>query len=80
MAKFELYSDVQLAKDLPDKGFIKGDVATIVDILPSPSGKTGYCLEFFDKKGNTLDVTIVDEDDIHYPFEHAVVHYRQLSH
>ena len=80
MNPFELYSEVQLAKDLPDLGFIKGDVATIIEIINNSKGETGYCLEFFDNHGNTLDVAIVEESAIQKPLEHAVVNYRAYTH
>lgn len=80
MNKFDLYAEVQLAKDLPELGFITGDVATIVDIVTDNKGVTGYCLEFFDNHGNTLDVAVVEENIIRKPIEHGVVHYREFSH
>ncbi|MEI9947064.1 MAG: DUF4926 domain-containing protein [Chitinophagaceae bacterium] len=76
MNRFKLYSEVQLAQNLPDSAFIKGDVATLVDIVEK-NGKKGYCLEFFDNHGNTLDVIVVEEEAIQEPFDHAVVHYRE---
>lgn len=80
MSKFELYSEVQLSKDIPELGFIKGDVATIVEITVNSRGETGYCLEFFDNHGRTLDVVVVGETFIQHPLEHGVVHYRTYSH
>lgn len=47
MNNFDLYSEIQLAKDLPELGFIKGDVATIVEIVRDLKGNYGYCLEIF---------------------------------
>ena len=79
MNKFDLYTEVQLAKDLPELGFIKGDVATIVDVV-NLKDKIGYCLEFFDGQGNTLEVTVVSEDIIQKPILHGVVHYREYAH
>ncbi len=80
MNKFEKYTEVQLAKDLPELGFIKGDVATVVDVITAKNGKKGYCLEFFDNRGKTLDVVVVEEEAIQKPFDHAVVHYREYMH
>ena len=77
--QFELYKEVQLAKDLAEYGFIKGDVATIVEIIEKPGKPSGYCLEFFDGQGNTLNVVVVSEDAIMPPIEHGVVHYREYS-
>ncbi len=80
MNKFELYNEVQLAKDLPELGFIKGDVATVVEIVQDVKGNYGYCLEFFDGQGNTLEVTVVAEDTIQRPILHGVVNYREYAH
>jgi len=77
--EFGLYKEVQLAKDLPEYGFIKGDVATIIEIIEKPGKPTGYCLEFFDSQGNTLNVVVAGEDSIMPPIVHGVVHYREYS-
>lgn len=77
IVKYDLYTEVQLTKDLPDLGFIKGDVATIIDIILTPEGLNAYCLEFFDNQGNTLQVAIAAEADIKLPLKHSVVNYRQ---
>ncbi len=74
---YKLYTEVQLAKNLPELGFIKGDVATIIDTIITPDNRKGYCLEFFDNHGKTLQVAIVAEDDIQLPLTHGVVNYRE---
>lgn len=38
---------MQLTKNLPRLGFIKGYVATIVAVVQNLNGTNGYCLEFF---------------------------------
>lgn len=58
-------------------GFIKGDAATIIDIIITPENQKAYCLEFFDNQGNTLQVAIVAEDDIKLPLKQGVVNYRE---
>lgn len=68
---YKLYSEIQLAKDLPEPGFIKGDVATIVDTIIIPGKHKAYCLEFFDGHGKTLQVAVVGEDAIQLPREHV---------
>jgi hypothetical protein len=74
--KFNLYGQVQLIKPLLGHYFVKGDVATIIDIAKDKQGNNGYVLEFFDNNGETLQVVVVPEDSIAYPSEHAVVNYR----
>jgi hypothetical protein len=74
--KFKLYSEVQLTAPLPEYGFEKGDVATLVDKVHSKNGEQGYLLEFFDNNGQTLNVVAVAENYIARPPKHAVVNYR----
>lgn len=76
--KFDLYSTIMLSRSLPEFGFKKGDVATIVDIIESDKGN-GYILEFFDAQGETISVIPVMESNISKPYEHAVVNYRKLA-
>ena len=77
MAKFELYTQVQLSKDLQNTIFKKGDIATIVEVIEQQNN-TGYCLEFFDAAGNTIDIAIAAEDELQNPVLHSVVNYREL--
>lgn len=79
MNNFELYTEIQLAKDLPELGFIKGNVATIVEVVQDVKGNYSYCLEFFDAQGNTLEVAVVDENAIQKPILHGIVHYREFE-
>lgn len=78
MKPFKLYTEVQLTKDIPESGFKSGDVATLVEIVKGDNGKDGYCLEFFDSGGKTLDVIIVNKSDIRKPILHGVVNYRKF--
>ena len=41
--KYKLYQQVVLSRDLPDYHLQKGDVATVVEVIPREN-KTGYCL------------------------------------
>jgi hypothetical protein len=74
--EFKLYSEVQLIQPLPEHGFEKGDIATLVDIIKNKEGETGFLLEFFDSNGDTLQVVAVRENFIGHPPKHAVVNYR----
>jgi len=76
--KFELYQQVLLSKDLPEHDLLKGDVATIVEIIEKDN-ITGYCLEIFDSNGDTLKVIIVNESDIEEVKPHSIVNYRALQ-
>jgi hypothetical protein len=55
--KFELFTRVALARDVPQYSLKKGDVARIVEYLDDPY--SGYALEVFDALGDTIDVVSV---------------------
>jgi len=57
--KLELYKEAAFARDVPDRGIKKGDVATVIDYLDDP--EPGYALEVFDALGDTVDVVSVPE-------------------
>ena len=56
----ELYQEVALNCNLPEYGFRAGDVATLVDFVPHPSGgEEGCLLEVFNAIGESLAVIAV---------------------
>ena len=58
----ELFSQVALARDLPDEGLCRGDLATVVEKLPgtkASGGEDGYILEVFNAIGETIAVVTV---------------------
>jgi hypothetical protein len=61
---FELFTQVALARDLPERALRAGDLATIVDYHPVEDGEDGYTLEVFDALGDTLAVVTVAESEI----------------
>ena len=63
--KYDLFQEVVLLKDIPEKRFKKGDVATIHH--PSDS-EDGYSLEVFNVLGDTIAVVTVSESEIE-PFK-----------
>jgi hypothetical protein len=73
---FKLYSQVQITQPLPEYGFEKGDIATLVEVVNDKQGGLGYVLEFFDSSGSTLQVVAVPENFVAHPPKHAVVNYR----
>ena len=54
--RFDLYSEVALACDLPAEGLRRGAVATVVEHLPTAAGEDGYILEVFNAVGETVKV------------------------
>lgn len=58
----ELYSEVSLARDIPDQGLRRGDIATVVEHLPATQasgGEEGYVLEVFNAVGDSIGVAAV---------------------
>jgi hypothetical protein len=79
--ELELFQEVALRRDLPERGLKRGDVATLVDFAPSADGKEQGCvLEVFDAVGNTVDVVIVPADQVEPLHAGEVLSVRQLAH
>ncbi len=58
----ELFSEVALARDIPEERLRRGDVATVVEKLPgtqASGGEEGYILEVFNAIGETIAVVTV---------------------
>ena len=63
--KYDLYTRVALAENLPARGLCRGDVATLVEFHPGrPGQEPGYTLEVFNAVGETVDVVTVRESQI----------------
>jgi hypothetical protein len=60
--QIELFSEVALARDVPEEGLCRGDIATVVEKLPgteASGGEDGYILEVFNAIGETIAVVTV---------------------
>lgn len=56
----KLYQEVALTRDLPEYQLRTGDIATLVDFVPHPSGgEEGCLLEVFNAVGESLTVIAV---------------------
>jgi len=63
--KYELYTRVALATDLPEHRLRCGDVATVVEFHAGrPQQEPGYSLEVFTATGETVAVLTVRESQI----------------
>lgn len=62
--KFQLFKEVALARDIPEEGLRRGDIAMVVEHHPSSKGEDGYSLEVFNALGGTILVTVVPESAI----------------
>ena len=77
---YPLFTRVSLAKDFPEQGLHRGDLATIVEIHEgAPAQETGYSLEVFNAVGETIAVLVVEESKISPVKRNEILHVRQLS-
>jgi hypothetical protein len=60
MMSLELYKQVALTRDVPEKNLYRGDVAVLVDFIEHPSGgEQGAILEVFNALGESINVVTV---------------------
>lgn len=58
--EFELYQEIALTRDIPEYQLKKGDVATLLDIIPHPhGGEKGCILEVFNAIGESIKVVTI---------------------
>lgn len=57
--EFELYTDVALARDVPERRLKRGDIVKLVDCHVAPDGTEGYSVEVLNAVGGTLAVIAV---------------------
>lgn len=75
----ELYQKVSLKKDFLEYNLKKGDIATLVDKVPHPSGgEQGYVLEIFNAVGTSINVIIVPESFVEALRENEILSVRSL--
>ncbi len=77
--KYNLFEEVVLSKDIPEKRLKKGDLATIVEHHPNPDGEDGYSLEIFNVLGDTIDVITIPESGIEALRENEIFNVRSLA-
>jgi len=77
--KYELFEEIVLSRDIPEKNLIKGDVATVVEYYPAPVCEDGYSLEVFNALGDTIAVITVSESAIQSFSENEVLSVRLLA-
>ncbi len=78
--KHQLYDRVALSRDIPNHGLKRGDVATLVDVVPHPEGgPAGFVLEVVNALGEPLKVAVVTADDVDPLTANEVFAVRQLA-
>ncbi|MCP9471912.1 MAG: DUF4926 domain-containing protein [Nitrospira sp.] len=77
--KFELYTDVALTRDLPERRLRRGDIVKLVDHHMAPDGTEEYSIEVFNAVGETIAVTAVPASALEALRDDEVLCARQLS-
>jgi hypothetical protein len=77
--RFELYTDVALARDLPELRLRRGDLVKLVDHHLAPDGEEGYSIEVFNAVGETIAVTSVPANALEPLREDEVLSVRPLA-
>jgi len=69
MTELELLAEVALLRDLPERGLVRGQVGTVVEILSAGVAE----VEFSDDEGRTYAAAALPVEDLvrlrHEPFE-----------
>jgi hypothetical protein len=79
MSQPALYDRIAIARDLDAHGLKRGDVATIVDMVPHPAGgQTGLVLEVSNALGESLQVVVVTPADVQPLHANEVLAVRSL--
>ena len=80
MNGLELYDDVALTRDFDEHGLRRGDVATLIDTAPHPSGgPLGLILEVTNALGESIKTVIVTRDDVEPLHANEIWAVRQLA-
>lgn len=80
MKRPSLYDRVALSRDIEQHGLKRGDVATLVDTVPNPSGGSeGLVLEVTNALGDSLQVVIISPDDVEPLRANEVLAVRELG-
>jgi len=76
---FPLYTDVALARDLPEYRLRKGDLVRLVEHHVAPDGDDGYSAEVLGAKGQTLAVIAVSAGSVEALRDDEVLSVRAIA-
>jgi hypothetical protein len=80
MNQLKLYDRVAITRDIAEHGLRRGDVATLIDLVPHPGGgPQGLVLEVVNALGESLRVVVVTPDDVAPLNANEVFAVRELS-
>jgi hypothetical protein len=65
MMTLELYQEVALTRDMPEYRLRKGDIVTLIEVVPHPTtGEQGCVLEVFNAVGESIAIVAIPESTI----------------
>jgi hypothetical protein len=78
--KLELYQEIAVNRDFPEYNLHRGDIATLVDYVPHPTGcDEGAVLEIFNALGESVSVVTVPVSSIDALQPNDVLSIRRLA-
>lgn len=76
----DLYQKVSLNRDFLEYNLVKGDIATLINLVPHPEqGKDGYVLEIFNAIGESINVIIIPMSAVETLRDNEILSVRSLS-
>ncbi|NEO97193.1 MAG: DUF4926 domain-containing protein [Symploca sp. SIO2E9] len=76
----ELYQRIILSRNFPEHNLKKGDVLTLIDYVPHPSGgEDGYILEVFNAVGESINVIAVPMSAVQFLKDDQILSVRSLA-
>jgi len=60
MTKLELLAEVALLRDLPERGLVRGQVGTVVEMLPPDAVEVEFC----DNQGRAYATAALQAEDL----------------
>jgi hypothetical protein len=80
LSRPKLFDRVALKRDFDEHGLKRGDLATLVDIVPHPSGgPEGAVLEVFNALGESIMCVAVPLQDVELLCEDEILTVRRLA-
>jgi hypothetical protein len=76
---FPLYTDVALARDLPEYRLCRGDLVRLVEHHVAPDGDEGYSAQVVGAKGQTMAVIAVPANSLEALRDDEVLSVRAIA-
>ena len=78
--KLDLFQEVALKRDVPKHGLKAGDLATLVELVPHPTGgEEGCVLEIFNALGQSITIVTVPVSGVETLNANEVLTVRSLA-